>query len=462
MSTDPLLGIVIPTLNESRELPFLLDDLSELSIPHRVMIVDGGSVDGTPELARSRRSVVRSAPRGRSSQLNAGAGRLDTPWLLFLHADVRLTADARAALEEWLPTADPDDVAFFSLRLAGDHWFYRFAEAVQRLRERISGLAYGDQGLLIHRRLFDAVGGYPPLPVMEDVEIIRRIRKRARPVRLPADLVSSPRRYEREGRWFGWLRNGLLLSLYLVGVPPRVLARWYRPEPYLRGSSEGVSSSDSSTPRRGPEAGGDSEDGSDRRILLVFAKAPMEGRVKTRLAREIGPERATRLYREVGRRIVDQLRDGPYRTVVCYAPPDAGREVRSWLGAEGLDFRPQEGAGLGERMAESFRWAFGRAREVCIVGTDAPGVGRHVVTEAFAALADGDLVLGPASDGGYYLMALSEPRPDLFRDIVWSTSGVLEATLERADHLGLRVHLLGERTDLDTSEDLERLGLGES
>lgn len=434
MSDEPVLGIVVPTLNESRELPSLLDDLERLTVPHRVLVVDGGSVDGTATTARSRGVPVHLASRGRASQLNAGARRLDTPWLLFLHADVRLGQEARAALEAWLPEAGPHDVAFFRLRLAGDHWFYRFAEGAQRLRERLTGLVYGDQGLLLHRTLFESVGGYPDLPLMEDVEIVRSLRRRGSLHRLPADVISSPRRYEREGRWLGWLRNGLLLSLHLAGVPARILARWYRPEPHAGARS--------------------------RPVVLVFAKAPVEGRVKTRLARSIGERRATRLYRKVGRRVVDQLRGGPYRIVVCHDPPDAGDEVRSWLESADLELRPQRGAGLGERMREAFEWALARAPRVCVVGTDAPGVGRGIVEEALSSLDDADVVLGPATDGGYYLLALSEPRPELFRDVEWSTPSVLDRTLERAEELGLTVRLLDERTDLDTVDDLERLGLG--
>ncbi|MFP3948984.1 MAG: TIGR04283 family arsenosugar biosynthesis glycosyltransferase, partial [Longimicrobiales bacterium] len=403
MRPSPVLGIVVPTLNESRELPSLLDDLDDLAVPHRVVVVDGGSGDGTPALARNRGIDVRAAPRGRASQLNAGADVLDTPWLFFLHADVRLPRDARRALEAWLPDADPGEVAFFRLRHDGDHWFYRLAEAVQWLRERGSGLVYGDQGLVIHRNLFDAVGGYPTLPVMEDVEIMRRIRRRGRPVRLPADVIASPRRYEREGRWLGWARNGILLSLHLLGVPARILARWYRPEPHDHGNDPRATAGPTAPPpseaRESPEGAASDEEG---RVLLVFAKAPVEGRVKTRLARDVGHRRATRLYHAVGRRVVDQLRGGPYRTVVCHDPPDAETEIRSWLGADGLEFRPQKGADLGARMAESFGWAFERARAVCIVGTDAPGVDRSVVEEAFASLEAADIAVGPAADGGYY------------------------------------------------------------
>lgn len=441
---SPLLGVVVPTLNEAEHLPALLDDLSALSLPHRVVVVDGGSSDGTRRLAREKGAVVRTAPRGRASQLNLGARGLGTPWLLFLHADVRIPPATRRALAEWLERAGPKTAGVFRFRLAGDDRFWRFVELGQRLRERVSGLAYGDQGLVVHRTAFREVGGYPELPIMEDVEIVRRLRRSHRVERIPADIVSSPRRYEREGRWLGWLRNAALITLHLVGVPPRHLRRWYRddgPAPDARGG----------TGARAREPG--------RRTLLVFAKAPTVGKVKTRLAADIGDRRAARLYRRLGRRVVDQVRGGPYRTVLCFDPPDAEDEIRTWLGDDDLCFRAQTPGGLGARMAAAFESAFRGAARVCIIGTDTPTVDRDAVIEAFRALDDADVVLGPASDGGYYLLALDRPRPTLFDDVPWSTDAVLRTTLERAKDEGLRVRLLAERTDLDTVDDLRTLGL---
>ena len=443
-ATDPRLGVVIPTLNEAKRLPALLADLRHLPVPHRVVVVDGGSEDGTTGVARREGALVRRAPRGRAAQLNAGARTLETPWLLFLHADVRLPPRTREALGEWLDRAGPERAAVFRFRLEGDHWFWRFVEVGQRLREGLTGLAYGDQGLVVHRATFREAGGYPDLPLMEDVELVRRLRRSHRVDRIPAPVLSSPRRYEREGRWFGWLRNTTLISLHLLGVSPGRLARWYRePDPDPLGG--------------GGKAGG--RGGGDDRTLLVFAKAPREGTVKTRLARDVGHERATRIYRRLGRRVVDQVRDGPYRTVVWYDPPDAEDEVRSWLGPEGLAFRAQEGDDLGARMAAAFRDGFRTASRVCIIGTDTPSVDRSTVSRALAALDGADAVLGPSSDGGYYLLALDRHRPELFHSVAWSTPQVLSTTLQRAEESGLRVRLLDERTDLDTAEDLEALGL---
>ncbi len=443
MTDDPLLGIVIPTLNEAGHLPGLLADLNELSLPRRVVVVDGGSSDGTPDLARLHGAEVRFARRGRASQLNAGAAILHSRWLLFLHADVRVPRESRWVLEDWLEAADGHEAATFRFRLAGDHWWWRVIEAGQRLRERISGLAYGDQGLLVRRETFRAVGGYPQLPVMEDVEIVRSLRRRQRVHRLPAALVSSPRRYEREGPWTAPLRNLVLITLHLAGVSPERLARWYRPD----SATDGFSRPTGSTAVAG------------ERTLLVFAKAPVEGEVKTRLARAVGSRRAANVYRDVGRRVVDQLRGGGgYRTVLCYDPPSAGETVRAWLGPEGLEFRPQRRGDLGTRMTAAFARAFEDAERVCIVGTDAPGVRGDLVDEAFAALDEADVVLGPATDGGYYLLALDRPRPELLRDVPWSTPDVLRATLDRIARGDLRVHLLPSLTDIDTVDDLETVG----
>lgn len=457
--TDPRLGIVIPTLNEARHLPRLLDDLAHLDTAHRVVVVDGGSRDGTRTVARGRGARVVEAPRGRSSQLRAGARTLRSPWLLFLHADVRVPPPARRLLDRWLEAdGHGDDAAFFRFRLAGDRWLWRLIEAGQRIRERVTGLAYGDQGLLVRRRVFQSVGGFPDLPIMEDVEIVRRLRRRGPVRRLPAAVVSSPRRYEREGPLRAVLRNGLLVCLHLAGVAPGTLARWYRSPP-----------PDDSRPPTEPAAASHETDGGSqapslaagRRVLLVFAKAPVPGRVKTRLARTLGDERAAELYRRIGRGVVDRVRDGPWRTVVVHAPPDAAPAVRRWLGDD-VELRPQASGDLGERMASAFGWAFDEAgaRRVCIVGTDAPAVDRSGVEAAFTALDDADVVIGPATDGGYYLLALDRPREWLFRNVPWSTDRVLSRTLRAASEHGLHCRLLDEAVDLDTADDLDRLDLG--
>jgi rSAM/selenodomain-associated transferase 1 len=198
-------------------------------------------------------------------------------------------------------------------------------------------------------------------------------------------------------------------------------------------------------------------DSASRRVLLVFAKAPEPGRVKTRLAGALGEEEAVRIYRALGRGVVDRVRGGAYRIVVYHDPPDSPALFREWLGAEGLEFDGQPPGDLGARLEEGFRRGFARGDLVCAIGTDAPGVDRGRVEEAFDAVARADgpaVALGPAHDGGYYLVALSAPLPELFMGIPWSTSGVLKASLRRAAHLGVRTTLLPALADVDRPEDV--------
>lgn len=428
-SIRPTLGIVIPTLNEEEHLPTLLRGLEHIRLPLEVVVLDGGSTDGTVALALAAGVTVVESPRGRARQMNAGAACLSSDWLLFLHADSRLPEGSALALERWLGEAAPRDVGTFAFALDGTNPLWRIIEAGQWVRERLLGLAYGDQGLLVHRALFLEVGGFPEVPILEDVELLRHLRRRGRWRRISAPLLTNPRRFEREGVLKAWLRNAAIVLLYRAGVSPGRLAPLYPPE-------------------AGPPLPS----------LLLFAREPVPGRVKTRLAEGIGEVEAARVYANVARVVADQVRGGPYRTVVYFDPPGARKVVRKWLGSEDLHFTPQEGDDLGERLVCAIEKELGESPAVVVVGTDAPGVDRALVTEALERLGGAEVVLGPAEDGGYYLIGMKAPHPELFRGIPWSTGGVLTATLARARGLGLRTSLLRTLPDVDTVQDWERLG----
>lgn len=223
-------GIVIPTLNEEEHLGGILEDLAGLDVPRDVAVVDGGSADATLAVAARFGVRIVRAPRGRASQMNAGANVVTGEWLCFLHADVRMPAPARQALRETVVRSEVE-AAVWKFAVEGRGAWMRLVEAGALLRDRLGGLPYGDQGFLIRRSLFDAVGGFPCLPIMEDVALARVVRRRARLARLPAALVASGRRWRREGRYWTWVRNAVLVTAYLAGAPPDRLARWYPPEP---------------------------------------------------------------------------------------------------------------------------------------------------------------------------------------------------------------------------------------
>ena len=173
------------------------------------------------------------ASRGRGRQLLAGIATATGQWLLVVHADARLVPAALAAAEAVLGRADVQAAAW-RLAIDGEGAWLRWVERGAALRWRLTGLAYGDQGLLMRRSLYDAVGGYPGTQIMEDVALVRRITRVARVERLPAPILADARRWRREGQFRGTLRNVTLLGLFLAGVAPDRLARWYLPEPPAR------------------------------------------------------------------------------------------------------------------------------------------------------------------------------------------------------------------------------------
>jgi len=193
---------------------------------------------------------------------------------------------------------------------------------------------------------------------------------------------------------------------------------------------------------------------------MVFARTPVPGQVKTRLAAEVGADRATRIYQTLAAGIVDRLRgsaSAAWDVEIHYTPSDAESEalMRAWLG-EDPGFVPQVEGDLGMRMEPAVRRALAEgAPAVCVVASDVPDLGPLQVGAAFRALEGGaDVVFGPSPDGGYYLVALRSPCPQLFREIPWSTSEVLERSLSAARGAGLRVHLLEPLRDVDRAADL--------
>ncbi len=192
-----------------------------------------------------------------------------------------------------------------------------------------------------------------------------------------------------------------------------------------------------------------------RDALIVFLKRPAPGEVKTRLMPDLGASDAAHLYRLLAEEEMRQTVPlaGEYAREIFFAPREAGAEIEAWLTGETC--RPQIAGDLGARMAAAFEEVFARGvRRAALIGTDVPWLSRRDVIGALNALDEADVVLGPAEDGGYYLVALRRPVPELFSGIEWSTSTVLQATLARARTLRQTVHLLPVRRDIDRLEDI--------
>ena len=226
----PDISVIVPALNAATDLQVTLSSLAEArraGLSTEVVVVDGGSSDATADIAGASGARVMTAPRGRGGQLAAGASAAAGQWLLFLHADTRL--EPGWAAEVLAFAADPAmarRAGYFALRLDDPAPQARRIERLAAWRSRRFGLPYGDQGLLMSRDLYEALGGYKAIPLMEDVELARRIG-RARLVALRTKAVTSAARYRRDGWLARPIKNLALLALYYLGIPPHRLRRLY-------------------------------------------------------------------------------------------------------------------------------------------------------------------------------------------------------------------------------------------
>lgn len=222
------LDIVIPTLNAAATIARTLSAVSVArgAWPCRVVVCDGGSGDDTAAIAHRLGAQVISALPGRGGQLAAGAAGT-SDWLLFLHADTVLSARWVEAAGRFMDSpAGNESAGYFRLRFDSDSPRARTVERLAAWRCRTLGLPYGDQGLLIKRAFYERIGGYRALPLMEDVDLVRRIG-RHRLVALDAKAKTSAARYERDGWTLRPLRNLFWLGLFALGVPPHLIAKIY-------------------------------------------------------------------------------------------------------------------------------------------------------------------------------------------------------------------------------------------
>lgn len=192
------------------------------------------------------------------------------------------------------------------------------------------------------------------------------------------------------------------------------------------------------------------------RRVLIFVKEPLPGQVKTRLAAEIGADAACLVYRRCVERTLERLSGLREAITLCVEPAEAMGRLQAWLGSE-WPARPQRGAGLGARLADATDRAFTEgAHRVVVLGSDSPWIDQPLVEQAFSSLEQADVVLGPAEDGGYYLVGLARPTPGLFEGVAWSTGRVLDQTLANACTLGRSVSRLPMGYDIDRLMDLRR------
>jgi rSAM/selenodomain-associated transferase 2 len=219
------ISIIVPVLNEEKNIAAAVTAVSALR-PYELIVVDGGSADGTYATCRGLDVTLLSSARGRAKQMNRGAGQASGDVLLFLHADTRLPGSALEDIAGAL--RNPSCVGGrFNVELDGTHWMLRVIGALINWRSRASKVATGDQAIFVRREIFVELGGYPEIPLMEDVAFSRALKRRGAIACLDSRVVTSARRWEADGIWRTIGKMWTLKLLYLLGISPIYLKRFY-------------------------------------------------------------------------------------------------------------------------------------------------------------------------------------------------------------------------------------------
>lgn len=231
MPDEPVqVSIVVPVLNEAPRVARLLEPLQGLRGPRlEVLVADGGSEDSTVVIARPLADVVLATKPGRATQMNAGAARASGEVLVFLHADTTFDASHLNALRDTWARAPVAVWGRFDVRIHGRPWMLRVVAACMNLRSRLTGIATGDQVMFVRRQSFEALGGFPAQPLMEDIELSGQLTRLARPLCIGAPaVVTSGRRWEKHGVWRTIVLMWQLRARYALGASPDALAQSYR------------------------------------------------------------------------------------------------------------------------------------------------------------------------------------------------------------------------------------------
>ncbi len=427
------LRIIIPVLNEGAALTVRLQALQSLRAQGaELVLVDGGSTDESWARARPWVDRLIASPAGRAKQMNAGAA--DTPSsqadaLLFLHADTQLPPDAMALITQALGQRP---WGRFDVQLDSGDPRLKLVSALMNLRSRLSGIATGDQAIFVRTQAFHAVGGFPDQPLMEDIELSKRLKRQSRPACLSQRVITSARKWERAGVWATVLLMWRLRWAYFRGAAPADLALTYGYQP---------------SPAHAPAD------------IAMVAKAPVPGLAKTRLIPLLGAAGAARQQRRFIHQSLHTATQAQLGKITLWCAPDTQhRSFRAIAKHMSLLCLAQPNGDLGERMQACAQQHFAQADAppLLIIGTDCPVLAPGHLQAAARSLQTHDACLIPAEDGGYVLLGLRKHIPQVFTQIAWSTPQVLAQTRQRLQEAQATWAELPSLWDIDEPADWQR------
>lgn len=446
------LRVVMPVLNEAgnaagegdkfRKTLHALQPLREQGA--ELIVVDGGSTDSTWAVARTQADQVLLAPRGRAAQMNGGARHesrahttndarrgAPTEVLLFLHSDTRLPDDAHALLNAALNAGAA--WGRFDVQFDDIHPLLRMVSMMMNLRSCLSGIATGDQALFMTRAVFEQVGGFTDLPLMEDIDLCTRLKQVAAPACLRQRVTTSARRWQQHGIWRTIFLMWRLRLSYFLGADPNVLARRY-----------------GYTPRPPPSGA----------AVAIMAKAPVAGLSKTRLIPALGAPGAARAQRKFTLNTLQIAHQANLGNMTLHCAPDVQhRFFRAVRRVCGTTCQTQPPGDLGHRMQTAFaqHFADNPGQPLLLIGTDCPVLAPGHLQQAAHVLLEHDVVLIPAEDGGYVLIGMRRLVPLAFENIAWSTAEVMAQTRTQLKRAAVTWKELPALWDVDEPADWQRL-----
>jgi len=419
-------SVVIPTFNEQYFIQDCIQSIRRGNPAVEIIIADGCSDNETLSIARDENVKIVEAFQSRGKQLIEGAKVANGDVLIFLHSDTLLPENWFSLLEEYFANSD-NKICRFRLEFDVNSWlldFYKKFSALDSFFTR-----FGDMCICIRRDLYRELQGFRPFNIFEDVDLLQRASKENKVAVLNSEVKSSARTFLKYGLIRQQLFNGFLLIKYLLGFRKFTLTNKY----YNRKKSNKKNS------------------------VIIFARYPEEGKVKTRLAATMGVNFAKELYKKISEAVIQKtrrLKDS--NTFVFYSNKKDKSFIKKWLG-NGLFYSLQVGDDLGERMKNAFQKVFSLgAEKVVIIGTDVPDISKSIITEALNGLNSCDVVIGPAFDGGFYLLAMKKYYPFLFENIEYSNSQVLNETIKKLNENNLSFCILNKLIDIDTEEELNK------
>jgi rSAM/selenodomain-associated transferase 2/rSAM/selenodomain-associated transferase 1 len=418
-----LYSFIIITHNEEDRIESVIKHVQSAAagFSFEIIVADGASSDRTVEILQGLEVTLVQSDPGRGVQLRRGVRHAKGDVLIFLHGDTLFPRNGLQVIDTNFHTG----VRAATLRMRFDdhgpllqlyRWFTRFDSVLT---------SFGDQCIIVARDIYEKTGGFPAWQLFEDVEFLRRLRREVRIRSLPAEVITSSRRFRNRGVVKQQLQNLSMMVGFYLGLDHHRLKLKYAGERL-----------------------------STRSALAIFTDNPRPNRHKTSLAAAMGEEKAASFYGLCSEHTFSTARQLDGISTFVFPAAEEVEQINQRVGDD-FNIQAQCGNDLGQRIYGAAKYLrSANYNRIIIIGTDIPDISASIISHAVEVLENKDFVLGPSRDGGYYLIGLKEINLVLFEEIDWSTNRVLTQTIDKINQMGCSYELLEQLTDIDFLEDL--------